>query len=276
MFPFLTAAAAFQASPPNIIMALGDDTGWHGVGWHQSPACQADVNCAMITPHMDALLAEGVELDQHYTYRFCSPTRAALMTGRLPIHVNQENNAEWPWTAAAMHPSFRTVADVLRSKAGYATHQLGKVGICVCTVHCCVWIDNAHSPCQTHTHTLSLSLPLSPSLSPCFPSSLRTRMKTFSFILLHTCARSGISGSHGRNSLPRVEVLTPALAFSPEAKSTSLTPRERRHVKRASQTAHGNAPLISGTLKIPQLATMACTLRRFTRVRRSRLFTAQR
>ena len=47
----------------------------------------------MLTPHMDALLAEGVELDQHYAYRFCSPTRAALMTGRLPIHVNQENNA---------------------------------------------------------------------------------------------------------------------------------------------------------------------------------------
>jgi arylsulfatase B len=61
-----------------------------------------------------------------YTYRFCSPTRAALMTGRLPIHVNQMNSAEYPWTAAAMHPSFRTVADVLRDKAGYATHQFGK------------------------------------------------------------------------------------------------------------------------------------------------------
>jgi arylsulfatase B len=115
------AAVAAGAAPgrrPNIIMALGDDTGWHGVGWHQSSECQSDPSCAMQTPRMDALLKDGVELDQHYTYRFCSPTRAALMTGRLPIHVNQMNSAEYPWTAAAMHPSFVTVADALRSKAG--------------------------------------------------------------------------------------------------------------------------------------------------------------
>lgn len=99
---------------PNIIMALGDDTGWHGVGWHQSPQCKADPDCHMQTPRMDALVKGGVELDHHYTYRFCSPTRAAALSGRLPIHVNQENKAEYPWTAAAMHPSFRTVADVLR------------------------------------------------------------------------------------------------------------------------------------------------------------------
>ena len=48
------------------------------------------------------------------------------MSGRLPIHVNQMNSAEWPWTAAAMHPNFTTVADVLRAKAGYTTHAFGK------------------------------------------------------------------------------------------------------------------------------------------------------
>ncbi len=119
-------------------------TGWHGVGWHQSIQCRADRNCAMLTPHMEAALKEGIELDQHYTYRFCSPTRAALMTGRLPIHVNQMNSAEYPWTAAAMHPSFVTVADALRSKAGYATHQLGKWHVSTvpgcgprCHSHCC-------------------------------------------------------------------------------------------------------------------------------------------
>lgn len=115
-----------SARPSNIIMAMADDTGWHGVGWHQSKACRADVNCHMQTPIMDALVSEGIELDQHYTYTFCSPTRSSLLTGRLPIHVNQQNNAEFPWTAAAIHPSFRTVADVLRDKAGYATHHFGK------------------------------------------------------------------------------------------------------------------------------------------------------
>ena len=120
------ASRGGSSGRPNIIMALGDDTGWHGVSWHQSEECRADADCAMLTPHMEAALQEGIELDQHYTYRFCSPTRAALLTGRLPIHVNQMNSAEYPWTAAAMHPSFVTMAEALRGKAGYATHQLGK------------------------------------------------------------------------------------------------------------------------------------------------------
>eukprot|EP01052_Picozoa_sp_SAG31_P023059 SAG31_NODE_1870_length_7027_cov_6.614319_5_plen_153_part_00 len=82
------------AAKPNIIFALGDDTGWHGVGWHQSEQCRSDPNCAMQTPHMDAALKEGVELDQHYTYRFCSPTRASLLASLrclcLPQHLLPE------------------------------------------------------------------------------------------------------------------------------------------------------------------------------------------
>ena len=43
------------------------------------------------TPHMDELVATGINLNQHYTFKFCSPTRSALQSGRNPIHVNVQN-----------------------------------------------------------------------------------------------------------------------------------------------------------------------------------------
>ena len=40
------------------------------------------------TPTMDRLVAEGLELDQAFVFKYCSPTRCALQTGRNPVHVN--------------------------------------------------------------------------------------------------------------------------------------------------------------------------------------------
>ena len=42
---------------------------------------------------MDAMAREGILLDRHYVFKFCSPTRSSILSGRLPIHVNQENSA---------------------------------------------------------------------------------------------------------------------------------------------------------------------------------------
>ena len=36
-------------------------------------------------------MAEGIVLERHYVYKYCSPTRSSLMSGRLPTHVNQNN-----------------------------------------------------------------------------------------------------------------------------------------------------------------------------------------
>ena len=58
--------------------------GWANVGFHNF----ADV----LTPNTDHLAASGVILDRHYTYRWCAPTRSALMTGRLPYHVLQDTD----------------------------------------------------------------------------------------------------------------------------------------------------------------------------------------
>ena len=74
------AAANASADRPHLIMFMADDTGWNNVGWH---------NDQMKTPNADALVKEGIELDRHYAFLFCSPSRSSFMTGRLPYHVQQ-------------------------------------------------------------------------------------------------------------------------------------------------------------------------------------------
>ena len=44
------------------------------------------------TPNMDKLAQDGIILKRHYTFRWCAPTRSALMTGRLPYHVYQQGS----------------------------------------------------------------------------------------------------------------------------------------------------------------------------------------
>ena len=63
-------------------LLLMPDTGWNNVGWH---------NQEMKTPHANALVKDGLELDRHYAFLYCSPSRSSFMTGRLPFHVQQTN-----------------------------------------------------------------------------------------------------------------------------------------------------------------------------------------
>ncbi|MHB9027467.1 MAG: arylsulfatase B [Candidatus Latescibacterota bacterium] len=60
---------------PNFVLIVADDCGWNDVGWHGSE---------IRTPNLDRLAREGAELDRFYVYPVCSPTRAALLTGRPP------------------------------------------------------------------------------------------------------------------------------------------------------------------------------------------------
>ena len=68
------------SKPPNILFLLADDFGWYDVGYH-NPKIQ--------TPNIDKLAKSGVILDSYYVQPICTPTRAALMTGRYPIHTGK-------------------------------------------------------------------------------------------------------------------------------------------------------------------------------------------
>ena len=69
------AAETATAPRPNVVYILADDLGWKDVGFHGS-----DIR----TPNIDQLAAGGVRLEQFYSQPFCTPSRAALMTGRYP------------------------------------------------------------------------------------------------------------------------------------------------------------------------------------------------
>ena len=68
--------AQAEERPPNILYIMADDLGWKDVGFHGS-----DIK----TPTLDALAAKGARLEQFYAQPMCTPTRAALMTGRYPM-----------------------------------------------------------------------------------------------------------------------------------------------------------------------------------------------
>lgn len=99
----------------NVVVIIADDLGWADVGFRGS-----DIR----TPNIDALAAGGVLLERFYTHALCSPTRAALWTGRFPASFAWDLPSvgeEGPGIA----PEAYTLAERFQD-AGYATALIGK------------------------------------------------------------------------------------------------------------------------------------------------------
>ncbi|MBT8139918.1 MAG: arylsulfatase [Gammaproteobacteria bacterium] len=104
------------AAKPNVVVMLADDLGWNDVGFHGG-----DID----TPSLDRLAKEGVELNRFYTTPICSPTRAALMTGRDPIRLGVAYAVILPWSNAGIHPDEHFLPQTFQA-AGYQTAMVGK------------------------------------------------------------------------------------------------------------------------------------------------------
>lgn len=119
---FLLAAAAAPAvhaggdRKPNILYVIADDLGWRDVGYHGSE---------IRTPNIDRLAASGAKLEQFYVQPVCTPTRAALMTGRYPFRYGFQSGVNRPWSTWGLPAEERTLAEKLKG-AGYATAIAGK------------------------------------------------------------------------------------------------------------------------------------------------------
>ena len=99
---------------PNIVLVLADDLGW------------ADLNSSSIpTPHLDQLSASGLRLSSHYAQPTCTPTRAALMTGRY-AHNTGLTFAIYAGSKAGLPPDIPTMPELLR-KAGYSAHMESRI-----------------------------------------------------------------------------------------------------------------------------------------------------
>jgi len=118
---FIGASAFALAEPPtpqpNIIIMVADDLGWADVGFHG--------NTEIDTPSLDRLADEGVQLDRFYTTPICSPTRAALMTGRDPMRLGVAYATIMPWRNIGIHPDERFMPESFKD-AGYQTAMVGK------------------------------------------------------------------------------------------------------------------------------------------------------
>ena len=112
----LTPPARAAAPRPNIVYLLADDLGWADVGFHGP-----DIK----TPNIDKLAASGARLEQFYVQPLCSPTRAALLTGRYPIRMGLQQGVVRPWADYGMPLDEQTLPQGLKD-AGYATAICGK------------------------------------------------------------------------------------------------------------------------------------------------------
>lgn len=103
-------------NPPNIILIVADDLGYGDVGFYG--------NTANATPHIDALSAGGLKFtDFHANGPVCSPTRAALLTGRYQQRVGIESALGE--NEQGLSSRELTMATCLQ-KAGYSTGMFGK------------------------------------------------------------------------------------------------------------------------------------------------------
>ena len=110
------AEAAAQSNLPNFVILLADDLGWRDVGYHGGD---------YPTPHIDRLARSGVRLENFYVQPLCSPTRAALLTGRYPIRYGLQSCALRPWAQAGLALTEQTLAAAL-GELGYTTAIVGK------------------------------------------------------------------------------------------------------------------------------------------------------
>src|SRR5438552_1623553 len=120
---------AFEVAPaadrPNIIIILADDMGYGDLGCYGHPSIR--------TPNLDRMAAEGMRFTDFYVAApVCTPSRAALMTGRLPIRTGMAGTLEGrhrdvlvPKSTGGLPTNEITIAAALHEK-GYVSECIGK------------------------------------------------------------------------------------------------------------------------------------------------------
>lgn len=113
----LATPVSAASSPPNIVFILADDLGRHDCGFMGGKVIK--------TPNLDKLAKAGTILDAFYVQPVCSPTRAALLTGRYPMRHGLQVGVVRPWAQYGLPLEEQLLPEMLKS-AGYTTAIMGK------------------------------------------------------------------------------------------------------------------------------------------------------
>jgi Sulfatase len=97
---------------PNIVFILADDMGYNSL--------QKEV-----TPFLVSMRDNGVKLTRYYSQELCTPSRASLMTGRLPLSLGLQHGSINVQTNGTLGIDETTIADVLKAN-GYTNYMYGK------------------------------------------------------------------------------------------------------------------------------------------------------
>lgn len=118
IFSLLMAAGvcstAFAKSTPNVVLILTDNQGYFELGCKGNPYLR--------TPNIDDFARNGVDFCNFHAENFCSPSRAALLTGRQPMRYGVHNTIGG---VSLLSPAELTLAERLKA-AGYRTGIFGK------------------------------------------------------------------------------------------------------------------------------------------------------
>jgi arylsulfatase A len=113
---FALPFAGMAQTPPNIILIYADDLGYGDLG------CYGSSN---ETPNLDRMAREGARFTQFYSANpVCSPSRAALLTGRYPTRVGVPR-VLFPYDKTGLGEGETTIAQMLKAK-NYKTACIGK------------------------------------------------------------------------------------------------------------------------------------------------------
>src|SRR5574342_253025 len=120
LIPSSTAAAP-PADRPNFIILFADDLGYGDLGCYGHPTIK--------TPNLDQMAIDGQKYMNAYVCEcVCTPSRAGLLTGRLPIRsgmCSSKRRVLFPNSAGGLPQSEITIAKALKEK-GYTTACIGK------------------------------------------------------------------------------------------------------------------------------------------------------
>ena len=107
-------ALAERSKRPNVIVIMTDDQGYGDLSCHGNPTLK--------TPNLDALSSESIRFTDFHVAPFCTPTRAALMTGRYPARTGAYRTSSG---RTSLHKREKTLGDLFTIN-GYATGMFGK------------------------------------------------------------------------------------------------------------------------------------------------------